>query len=349
MDHTTWPADALEPVRSCPICRASGRQLLYAGLTDHLYCTPGEWTLYRCVACGTAYLDPRPSQASSSLAYSSYYTHVVPGQKATPLGGVVSRLRRALRNGYLHGRYPAYAERPRWSPGRLAVPLFPTVRTRLDHMTRALPRPRPGARVLDAGCGNGGWLLVAGALGYKAVGCDMDAAAVAAASKAGLMVLQGRLLPLAIREAAFDAVVLCHVIEHLHDPIASLRELWRILRPGGLLWVATPNLGSPAHRRFRRHWLDLDPPRHLQVFTVESLELALRIAGFCEARLLRPAYDHHASVAASYAIEQGMEVRLGEPPALPKELRRFISAADRQAQRRFDRAAELVMAARKPG
>jgi SAM-dependent methyltransferase len=71
-----WPPEGLERVRACPACGSPVRSLLYDDLTDdNAHCAPGRWTLLRCRACATAYLDPRPTGSTISLAYRSYYTH----------------------------------------------------------------------------------------------------------------------------------------------------------------------------------------------------------------------------------------------------------------------------------
>ena len=61
-------------------------------------------------------------------------------------------------------------------------------------------------------------------------------------------------------------MTLNHVVEHLHDPAGVLRRIAAILRPGGTLWIATPNLHALGHRRYGPDWLALDPPRHLVLF-----------------------------------------------------------------------------------
>src|SRR5207249_6934470 len=89
--------------------------------------------------------------------------------------------------------------------------------------------------------------------------------------------------PLASHQFAsgsFDAIAMSHVIEHVHDPAGLLRECHRILRPGGLLSVVTPNWSSLGHRYFGRSWRGLEPPRHLQLYTLPTLVRELRQAGF---------------------------------------------------------------------
>jgi SAM-dependent methyltransferase len=81
-------------------------------------------------------------------------------------------------------------------------------------------------------------------------------------------------------DQSFDAVTLNQVIEHVHDPVSLIRECLRILKPGGKLVLATPNIESFGHQIFGRNWSHLDSPRHLMLFSMKTLrECAVR-AGF---------------------------------------------------------------------
>jgi SAM-dependent methyltransferase len=87
------------------------------------------------------------------------------------------------------------------------------------------------------------------------------------------------------------------VIEHLADPIGELKECRRILKPSGSIVIATPNANGLGHLAARRHWLGLDPPRHLQIFTPNALTRMLATSGF------RPVHVRtHAGVAASWMV-----------------------------------------------
>jgi SAM-dependent methyltransferase len=78
----------------------------------------------------------------------------------------------------------------------------------------------------------------------------------------------------------FDWITMSHVIEHVHDPVKVLRAAHALLKPGGRLWLETPNAASFGHRHFGAHWRGLEPPRHLVVFDGQSLALAMMSAGF---------------------------------------------------------------------
>ncbi len=300
-----WPADGLEAVEACPVCGSRRRELLYDGLTDRVFfCAPGVWTLYRCLGCGSAYMDPRPTRRTIGLAYRSYFTHetpcaAAPERPAAPL----RRLKAALRNDYLRSRY-RISVGPAVPLGRLAVYLAVHRRLDIDRSVRHLPRPARGARLLDVGCGNGHFLLTARTLGWEAWGIDPDPRAVAAARSAGLRVEQRGFPDTGLPDGYFDVVTMNHVIEHLHDPVGALREVRRVLRSGGMLWVATPNLTGLGSRYYRRNWLPLDPPRHLVLFTFTSLRLACLRAGLSQPSL-RKTLDARAIFTASARISGG--------------------------------------------
>jgi 2-polyprenyl-3-methyl-5-hydroxy-6-metoxy-1,4-benzoquinol methylase len=86
-----WPSDGLERATRCPACDSPGRAALYAELTDeNSRCAPGHWSLWRCSACGTAYLDPAPTRETIGRAYRSYYTHDGLGhEEVSRLGGLL--------------------------------------------------------------------------------------------------------------------------------------------------------------------------------------------------------------------------------------------------------------------
>lgn len=77
-----------------------------------------------------------------------------------------------------------------------------------------------------------------------------------------------------------NAVTLSHVIEHVLDPAGLLLEIHRILKTGGRLVITTPNFSSRGHSLFRDAWVHLDPPRHLYLFSPESLRRCCERAGF---------------------------------------------------------------------
>ena len=82
----------------------------------------------------------------------------------------------------------------------------------------------------------------------------------------------------------FDAITLSHVIEHVYDPNALLESCFKLLRPNGYIWIDTPNIDAQGHRYYGPFWRGLEPPRHLVLFTRNSLMHAVRQAGFIDVR-----------------------------------------------------------------
>jgi SAM-dependent methyltransferase len=156
--------------------------------------------------------------------------------------------------------------------------LHPGARGEADGSVSHQPSPRPGAKLLDVGCGDGDHLDRMRELGWNVFGVETDGAAAAAAIKRGLPVHIGELASLPNTEN-FDVVTVRHVVEHVLDPANLLHECRRVLKPGGTLVVMTPNAASVGHALLRKSWLPLDPPRHIYLFTRRTLRLTLDRSG----------------------------------------------------------------------
>jgi SAM-dependent methyltransferase len=136
-------------------------------------------------------------------------------------------------------------------------------------------------RVLDVGCATGLFLREMSQAGWQAAGIEpIASAADFARRRFGLDVFQGMLGEAAYESESFDVVTLWDVLEHTFSPSTELVNAARLLRPGGLLALSVPNWDSPDRWIFGRHWQGLDSPRHLFVFTRDSLTRLLTQAGF---------------------------------------------------------------------
>ena len=268
-----------EPQPTCVVCGAAGT-VKYRDLTDRLFGAPGSWTVKECNAprCGTLWLDPRPTLAEIGKAYKNYYTHGDDQQRT-----FIKRTVHALALELGASRYGFKSSSLPWPGKYLATAvaaLYPGLRDHLDLQTRYLPASSMGnGKLLDVGCGDGEALEILSDLGWQACGVEVDPQAVDAARKRNLDVRQGTLLDAAFPEETFDALSSSHVIEHVHDPLAFLTESRRVLRTGGTLVAITPNAKAWTHERHGINWMPLDPPRHLVLFTAESLSNLAKSAG----------------------------------------------------------------------
>jgi 2-polyprenyl-3-methyl-5-hydroxy-6-metoxy-1,4-benzoquinol methylase len=331
-------------VPACPVCGDEAATPLHDQLRDRVFgVAPGTWRLVRCPDCGAARLNPRPSDQAIPSLYAAYYTHHAPPSSYEPPTRI-GRVLRALRNDHLNAHL-GYRLEPAWRPGRMLARALPPWRALAERELRSLPLE---GRLLDIGCGNGHFVAEATAAGWRAAGIDLDAQAVSAGRAAGLDVALETIEARTAREpGAYDAVTLSHVIEHVPDPLAFLRHAYALLRPGGSIWVATPNLESDGHRAFGPDWIHLDPPRHLVLFTAQSLARALGSAGFAAVRVLRAPLGTLPTFRVSHHIRTGAVPAhdvLEYPPAVRRAALRALARSTRDRRR----AEELLVMARRP-
>ena len=317
-----WPPGELEQLSACPVCSSTARELQQQDLVDNaFFVAPGRWTLYRCTRCRSAYLDPRPSEASIGKAYGVYYTHSVDRARTTPdKPGIVNGLKQALNNGYVNSRYGTRRQ-PASRLGVWLAKLLPSRRQRRDAEFRYLPKPRPGQRLLDIGCGNGDFLVNARDAGWDVVGVDPDPKAVAAAKRRGLAVNMGSIDLFAGQSDCFDAITLSHVLEHLHEPAQFIRAVHRLLKPGGVAFVDTPNIESRGARRWGRNWRGLETPRHLVLFSLAGLVGLLKASGFDNIEAKRRTAVRKSMYLGSLRMQLGKSPYDPVPARLPLPMR----------------------------
>jgi 2-polyprenyl-3-methyl-5-hydroxy-6-metoxy-1,4-benzoquinol methylase len=146
---------------------------------------------------------------------------------------------------------------------------------------RHIPIPL-GKRLLDVGCGGGRFLRIAKKLGAIEQGIEPSRLAAEIARKQGLSVFQGTLESYVAQiasERQFDVITASHVVEHLPEPVETLRAMKLVLATGGFIWVAVPNAAYPISRSLKGNYFSTDLPRHLMQFTPLSMCEAGRRAG----------------------------------------------------------------------
>jgi 2-polyprenyl-3-methyl-5-hydroxy-6-metoxy-1,4-benzoquinol methylase len=154
-------------------------------------------------------------------------------------------------------------------------------RLRYHRLLEVLDRHKKNSNLLDVGCGPGFFLKVSEERGWRSKGIDISSSAVEFGAKLlGLDLCCGSLEEMSFQDSSFDVILFQDVIEHLFNPMATLRETYRILRPGGAIFISTPNLRSLMHHLLGKHWAILSPAEHLFYFTHETLLRMLREIGY---------------------------------------------------------------------
>ena len=262
---------------ACPLC-GSGHYHHERSGPDYFMHLPGTFHLVRCDRCGLLFQNPRPPMAEIERYYpDSYGSYNSARQGLRARGGLLGRV---IRRGQ-HKRC------------RL-----------LDQAVAR--RAGEARRLLDVGCASGLFLeAMQSYAGWQVEGVELNrAAAEATSARLGVPVFAGPLEEAHYPDASFDAVTLWDVLEHLHDPLASLRELRRILRPGGVIFLRVPNAASYVARWCGRYWSGYDLPRHMTLFEPATLGRALATASF--APVLR-SYSSGSYLAALHSLRFALD------------------------------------------
>ena len=151
----------------------------------------------------------------------------------------------------------------------------------------------PGGAVLDLGAGSGAMCLRLLDMGFAPAGCDVVPENFRLHGKVDFHLVNiNEALPAALQER-FDCVLATELIEHLENPRHLIRECFKALKPGGLLVVTTPNIGSALSiaqyiRTGEFRWFAQENYKregHISPIPVSTLRLAFREAGFEEAAI----------------------------------------------------------------
>jgi 2-polyprenyl-3-methyl-5-hydroxy-6-metoxy-1,4-benzoquinol methylase len=137
----------------------------------------------------------------------------------------------------------------------------------------------PRALILDAGCATGDFLALAEGI-FESYGLDVSTGAIEEA-KRRLPEIAERLRATSLENhqadlPLFDAICLWDVIEHVREPVAACQRLLSILKPGGYLFISTPDIGALTAKAMRQHWAFMIPPFHLGFFSRKPFHFLFR-------------------------------------------------------------------------
>jgi SAM-dependent methyltransferase len=138
---------------------------------------------------------------------------------------------------------------------------------------------RRTGRWLDVGYGEGGLLRIAGAHGWHCFGTELSPDALKEGEARGWTVCADAVQDARFELGSFDVVSMVEFLEHVEDPDDHLSAAARWLRPGGLLYLTTPNARSLNARVLGARWSVVSPPEHSVLWSGPGLRAALARAG----------------------------------------------------------------------
>lgn len=249
----------MEKVSNCHLCGSVNHRFLFHQ-TDLFHGLPGKFSVWECQDCGLVFLNPRPTLDELMDFYpDSYVAYTKPLAQE-------KKLRQADR----------------------AYGLFKRLRYVKKFMT--------SGRILDVGCATGAFLTEIHKLEpvqWELYGLEPNASAADIAKQNTFIDISNTYLEDARYPADFfDVVTLWDVLEHVHDPTATLEEVRRILKPHGIVVFSIPNLDSWDATLFKQYWVGYDVPRHIHVWSDMTLKELLRKTGLMQ--------QEKACIAGSY-------------------------------------------------
>jgi 2-polyprenyl-3-methyl-5-hydroxy-6-metoxy-1,4-benzoquinol methylase len=292
----------------CLLCGTPG-ETLFRGLHDRLYAVEGEFGFARCSSCGLVWESPRPTIDEIPKCYpDDYEPHEGQVQGEAPIrpaAGVRDVMRGLILN-EIFG-YTQFKRDEWWaSVGGRVLGQVPALQNRARYGRDELCPPFvEGGTLLDIGCGAGGYLSAMKALGWKVMGIDPSPqAARIARENYEVPVKVGTLETSGLSDRSIAVVTMVHAIEHVPDPLTHLRECHRVLQDGGRLVLTTPNMVGLMSRLFKEDWMALEPPRHLWLFTPNTLQACVERAGFRVERVLTRPFLSHVNYEKSLRIRR---------------------------------------------
>ena len=263
----------------CPICDSHGMGE-HRSLKDLLFNVKGEWDILLCSnkSCRIYWVNPRPEDFEMSALYNGYYTHT--DKKKGGVKRYLVSIFDKVKNFYVIRKF-GYVKNCDTYLQNLLFTLINSWGALCAYFNASVffLDAKPDGRLLDIGCGNGDSIKYMSTLGWNVEGIEYDQIAAENARSKGLTIHVGDLFNIKL-SGDFDAIVMRHVIEHLPDPKKIISECFRLLKPGGVFVVLTPNSMSMGHRIYKSNWRGLEPPRHLQLFNRQNLSTILSESGF---------------------------------------------------------------------
>lgn len=209
-----------------------------------LFCSKQQQTYLQCSKCGHVFVTEPTAVDALKASYENRESH--------------------------HGEN----EKIRWDYSHIKHELvYKPLLDRISLFTRK-------GKLLDIGCSNGSFVHSAQKMGWQAFGMELEKKSIEIARSFGLTVFTKDLMTQALPAGSFQVVTMWQVLEHLADPIMILNEIRRILKPGGVLALSTPNISSIGWMLLKGQWGAIEPDVHLNLFNSKGVRKIAESCGF---------------------------------------------------------------------
>lgn len=228
----------------CNLCGSSNKKILYK--IKHF--NP-HFTMVKCKDCGLVYMDPRHNKDNLIKFYNESY--------------------------YAGDADYSYADERLNSKSNSII-----YKKRLSVIESYLKNKNGDKKILDIGCSFGGFLVAAREKGWETYGIEMSKySANYAVNENKLNVQNASIENTDLIDNFYNAVNMVEVIEHLTDPLGSLKKIYESLRPNGVLLIQTANANSLKAKISGSRW-EYFLPGHLYCFSRKTLVRMLEKVGF---------------------------------------------------------------------
>ena len=235
----------------CKVCNASDGISAFTA-REMVFGTREEFLYQSCSRCGSLQIAEVPADLARHYP-ANYYSFAGEPRRVSPL---MRRIRK-------------------WQTGRILARGPRACTGRREGVWRtvewlAAAGATPESSILDVGCGSGYLLRKLASVGFSRLqGADPFISADVTFNDGVRLYKRG--LP-EIQEQ-FDCIILSHCLEHMPDPALALKDLLRIMRPGGALIIAIPLAGGIGHREYGPEWFGMNCPRHLVIPSEKGMRL----------------------------------------------------------------------------
>ena len=230
---------------SCPICASD---LIQEQLSAKDYTvSQKQFSIWQCNTCTVRFTQDVPEQDAIGAFYASdnYISHS------------------DTKKGIINSLYHLVRKRTLGSKRRLVINEVGMLK----------------GKILDIGCGTGAFLNTMKEAGWSINGLEPDALARTKAVELYDIHPQSSEKLFDLKPATFNAITMWHVLEHVHELHAYIKQIGDLLTSNGKLFIAVPNYTSTDAEIYGAYWAAYDTPRHLYHFSPQSMEKLVSMHG----------------------------------------------------------------------